>query len=133
MKKNYHTYLFEHFDNNIHLSEITMSSYESKEDNREIKIANTKMELKNKVVYISYSKFKKDKENSIFLLNEPFHYFYFDRNDNVIFFSEKEAIKDINHYFDDGAVIIGETNLNLNDGCITIFYVNNKNIKHFGN
>lgn len=133
MRKNYHSYLFEDFDANIHLSEITMSNYELKEDNREINIANTKMNLKNKHIYISYLRFKKDKENSNFLLDKPFHYFYFDRNENVIFFNEKEMIKDINNYFSDGAVIIGETNININNRIITIFYVKNNKVKHFGN
>lgn len=133
-KSNCHSFLFEQHEGEVFLSEMTQSSYKCINDKTEIEIASADMEISDYKISISYLKNRKEeKNNNVLMLKNKFHYYFLDKNNEIIFYDKNKEINELKMFFKNGAVLIGKTQIYIDNEIINIFYVKNKKIKHFGN
>lgn len=62
--------------------------------------------------------------------SRPFHYFFFDKNDNIIFYSKEMQLQSLNS-LSSNAELLGQASVMINNTEIFVYYVKNDKASHF--
>lgn len=62
--------------------------------------------------------------------SRPFHYFFLDKENNIIFYGEKEKLQSKNKFLSN-ANIIGQASVMINNTEVFVYYVKNDKASHF--
>jgi hypothetical protein len=62
--------------------------------------------------------------------SRPFHYFFFDKNDNIIFHSKEMQLQSLNS-LSSNAELLGHASVMINNTEVFVYYVKNDKASHF--